>query len=431
MNAQQAAQSPSQWLVLGTVFLLGAWIVQAQAQTSTTPIGTVTVLLGQAHVEREGKLQPMSKGMDVYPDDKISTLAQALVQLKMQDNALLSLRESTQLHIHCYQENCMKLELLAGQMRQVTGKMGQENKQSYRLNTPVAAIGVRGTDFITKASKEDTWVSVLEGAIVASPFGDGCQMQDLGVCNGKFATDLSAQEKAMLNIKAGVAPVLMLENGPLQTSSLDTSADKRQAMVDQQLTSTDAAIILKDHPQLLQLTQQLTQQLPPTTPTEKQSQLLYTTWINQADGVAQAADTVTSNYEATVGDARHVLWRDASTPQQTLTGKIDYSLTQSQASITSASGSINAVNVTQGQLAIDFDRQQLTTELNLQGQGLNNMVITSKGTLTRNDGLFSQSTQQGGKIAGAISNDGQQVGYMLNQPLTGEVLKALTLWQAQ
>ena len=43
-------------------------------------------------------------------------------------------------------------------------------RDRFRLNTPIAAIGVRGTDFVVSATQNSIMAVVNAGAIVVSPF---------------------------------------------------------------------------------------------------------------------------------------------------------------------------------------------------------------------------------------------------------------------
>ena len=62
------------------------------------------------------------------------------------------------------------------------GAAAQAAKDRFRLNTPLVAIGVKGTDFVTQTSQEGTRVMVNQGAIVMAPFDQGCRADALGVC---------------------------------------------------------------------------------------------------------------------------------------------------------------------------------------------------------------------------------------------------------
>lgn len=437
--------------------------------------GMVQLLLGTAQVEREGKLAPLTKGEKVQVGDKLITGDGGLLQLKMSDNALVSLRANSLLHIECYDKSCLKLNLSQGEMRQVTGAMGQANKDKFRLNTPVAAIGVRGTDFITKTTTDNTYVRVLEGAIVAAPLDDQCVASGLGVCSSRHAAQLNAADPFILHLQPRVAPVAQPGDGGLQAKTNSPVNQAQPSSVVQVAQGAhsgaeQALAILKDSPELLRtylaLAMQSAEKTPahstapvtvnPTEPTAPNSPveagkepannskppvvvepvaklpaLTFASWTLNSDGIAVPIDQVYYTHQATVGDARYGLWRDETQPYTFAKGEINYALAQSQATVQTADGKLVPALVNGGSLNINFDARKLATQLNVSSEALASAVnINANGNLSRNDGLFSMATQQGGRIAGALSTDNQQAAYMLNQPMNGQVIQAITTWKA-
>ncbi len=419
-----------QWRYGLMVLLLSAWSAWAE-------VGRVTLVVGDVQLQRAGQLQPLLSGDVIRVDDRLITHERSLVQVRMQDDALISLRAQGRLHVQCYQSDCMKLNLEQGEMRQVTGSMGQANKQNFRLNTPVAAIGVRGTDFITKTDAANTYVRVLAGAIVAAPFDEACQASQLGVCASQRAALLTANDPFILHLQPNVAPVVQPGEGGLQaTGRTETPAvtvvQKNQSV----LPNEDVLYVLRDHPEILQAYRQQLAAIdatkPPLTGAAVTPALQFSTWDKHTNGMATDYLTASAGRSPTVGDAQHLLWRAETLPYLPTQGVVNYQLSASQATLTDVKlNTISPAQVTGGSLRIDFDQRQLSTALALQASPTQSYLINSTGALTRNDGIFMLNTAQGGTIAGAISTDNQQVAYMLNQPLTWQVLKAITTWQAR
>ena len=76
------------------------------------------------------------------------------MHVRFLDDAVLSVRPNSELHIETYRFDAerpdlstVKLNLIQGTARTVSGEAAKTAKERYRLNTPIAAIGVRGTDF--------------------------------------------------------------------------------------------------------------------------------------------------------------------------------------------------------------------------------------------------------------------------------------------
>ena len=71
-------------------------------------------------------------------------------------------------------KSAVKFNLQEGVARSISGEAAKAARDRFRLNTPVAAIGVRGTDFVVGADSSSTRALVNEGSIVISPFSASC-----------------------------------------------------------------------------------------------------------------------------------------------------------------------------------------------------------------------------------------------------------------
>jgi hypothetical protein len=98
----------------------------------------------------------------------------------------------------------------------VTGKVAKEARNRFRLNTPVAAIGVRGTDFTVFTNDGVTRAAINSGAIVVSNFNQQCSRDTLGPCAGGAALTLAAQDKIRLvEVRNDLPNPKLLENEQL------------------------------------------------------------------------------------------------------------------------------------------------------------------------------------------------------------------------
>jgi hypothetical protein len=404
-----------------------SWVVHAQ------PVGQVSLMLGDAQVMREGAVLKLQKGDAVLVGDRLLTQENGLLQLTMHDGALFSLRANTRIELACYEPACMKVNLLQGEMRQITGEQAKANKERFRLNTPVAAIGVRGTDFITKTTLQDTYVRVLEGAVVAAPFEASCTATGLGVCTTDKAVLLSAADRFILHIQPQGAPVVMPGDGGLQASAQPhESVPPSVAGVQAKLAADNVIYLLKDHPEMLKAMQVSWNGYSPSVVPTDTPALQYSTWNTSENGMATSYPKASVGKEPVVANAQYVLWRDEQRQYMPAQGIIEYGLSASQASIINVqTNATQMAQISQGNLAINFDNRQFTTSLQVKpamGEALN---IQAVGLLTRNDGLFSANTFGGGNLSGALSTDNKQAAYTLTQPLNWQVLQAITQWQAR
>jgi hypothetical protein len=120
------------------------------------PVGTVTQLAGVL-TARQSDQAPriLAVQSSVNRGEVLTTAANTYARLRFTDGGELTLRPNTQIRIDDYrfeqdkpQEDNAIFTLLKGGLRAVTGLVGKRNGvASYRMSTPTATIGIRGTNY--------------------------------------------------------------------------------------------------------------------------------------------------------------------------------------------------------------------------------------------------------------------------------------------
>lgn len=118
----------------------------------TLHVGDVYQVRGQALAVSKGrKTRSLAAGDQVYLGDKLITGADGYIRLRMIDNAILDLRCYSIMVIEDYDIQSANrrsvFNLLQGSLRKVTGEIGKWKEDVYELRTPVASVGVRGTEY--------------------------------------------------------------------------------------------------------------------------------------------------------------------------------------------------------------------------------------------------------------------------------------------
>jgi len=194
-------------IILASMTLMASAVQAAEA-------GKVIFVAGAAQVvDRKA-----AEGDAVQEGELLQTGADGFIYVKTADNGLFILRPNTKARIVTYHidearpENTrVKLELLSGVARSKSGDAVKRARQNFRFNTPVAAIGVRGTDFTVFTDDTTSRVSVLSGGVVVSGFGDACRPDGVGPCEGARSRELSAAQRGqLLQIQQGVAAPQLL-----------------------------------------------------------------------------------------------------------------------------------------------------------------------------------------------------------------------------
>lgn len=188
---------------------------------------SVVFVMGQAQVERQGKVSVLKSGDSIFESDRIVTSKTGHLHLKTRDGSLIAIRPDSSLVLEAYrlepnakEQTAIRWELSKGVVRFVTGDDLEKRKDRFRLNTPIAAIGVRGTDFSVFADNQITRVSVVLGEVVLAPLVGSCQREAVGICSGENALGLSAGERQSM---------LILERGQLRPrlAPIDATAPDR------------------------------------------------------------------------------------------------------------------------------------------------------------------------------------------------------------
>jgi hypothetical protein len=116
------------------------------------PAATVLSSTGETVLLREGALlSPARPGTTLTSGDRVTTRADGRIELRFSDGAVVALQPNTEFRIDSYrfdmaeQKNFMTL--VRGALRTVSGAIGKRNRDDYRMTTPSATIGIRGTEY--------------------------------------------------------------------------------------------------------------------------------------------------------------------------------------------------------------------------------------------------------------------------------------------
>lgn len=98
----------------------------------------------------------------VQSGETIVTEAKSETLIKFADDSTVVLRPNTQFQLVDFKytkapaTDSSLVKLLRGSARFVTGLIGKNNRDSFRVTTPTATVGIRGTDFEVAVLPEDT-----------------------------------------------------------------------------------------------------------------------------------------------------------------------------------------------------------------------------------------------------------------------------------
>lgn len=125
--------------------------------------GEVTDLSGVVVVRKaDGQSRVLAVKSDVEEGDVVATTGNSYARVKFADGTQAVLRPGAQVKVVAFrfeeqqpkQDNVV-LSLLKGGMRIVTGLSGKRNPEGFRVETPSAIVGIRGTNFGLQFCRDD------------------------------------------------------------------------------------------------------------------------------------------------------------------------------------------------------------------------------------------------------------------------------------
>jgi len=134
------------------VIVLFASLAFSTIATAQDSSGMVVASRGEVIAMSNGGSRELKQGDFIYVSDEIMTTNRSFVVLQFEDGAKVTVRPDSTLIIEQYLYNGdvndeAELNLVAGGLRVITGAMAKSNPENYKVRTPVALMGVRGTEF--------------------------------------------------------------------------------------------------------------------------------------------------------------------------------------------------------------------------------------------------------------------------------------------
>lgn len=435
--------------------LTGSLAVQAAWGVESPKMGEVTFVAGAAYVEAAGVRHAVKVGDAIHEGEVLQTGKEGHIHLQTVDKGFVSLRPNSRVQVEVYrydaaqpEKTTIRFVLDGGVMRSISGQGAQSARQNFRLNTPVAAIGIKGTDFTVLAEATLTRAIVSSGAIVVSGFGDACSREAQGPCSGEGALLLTAQQtgKLLEILKGQQRPVLLdakvsgspdTAAPPAATEPVSKTEEKSSAQLGGQAVRTTL------EKQMLDTVARESQKgnviaVPVEQPTVAQPQINWGRWsaLAGSDAGSGLAQWLKANGDLIWLNTAYVMAR-ANSENLTMpaTGAFDFKLDSAEAMIRDRGAlSGRPASVDGGTLAVDFGKQTFTTHLDVTADKVP-YQLDARGSVT-NDGKLSgnypytdqyTNTYVSGALAGTKAT---QAGYLFERSLDegARSILGITTW---
>src|SRR5690554_6868298 len=219
------------WLQACLVMGLLSLMLPAQAATEAA---LVLFSHGNVVLTNNSGSYPLEKGASVASGDTVITGEDGRIQMRFSDGGLVSLMPNSRFAVEEYEqpsatnEGSVSVNLLKGGMRALSGSIGKNQSDNYKLKTDVATLGIRGTQFVVVMDGAAMRVHVGQGSV--SLFND---FGELLVNPGQHAEVMPKQ-----------APALSL-TAPMFVSSIKPTlkdGDERHSEGNQDSSATSNAV---------------------------------------------------------------------------------------------------------------------------------------------------------------------------------------------
>jgi hypothetical protein len=193
------------WIIVVGVLTAGIWVL-AQAQTPTPPpgerpnIGSVERVQKHAEAVYGARARQLSFESPLFFMDLLRTGPDARLEAGLADGSMIRMGENAELAVDEFVYGLddteeTTLRLVKGALLYVSDKLRGNRERKVRVRTPVAILGVRGTEFWVGPIDGATGVLVIAGEVSVGTTmgvvnlgpGEGTMVQDNGTLSPRKA----------------------------------------------------------------------------------------------------------------------------------------------------------------------------------------------------------------------------------------------------
>lgn len=404
--------------------LIGLAVALFHGSAIAEPAGKVVLAIGDVHIGTQTGIQ-IAEGTIVNENDRLETGADGYLHIQLADNGLLILRPNSSVIVSDYSfdpsneaQTRMRITVTRGTVRSITGSWAKQSPNRFRINTPVAALGVRGTDFSLFTDSTTTRAAVNSGGIVMTPLGGDCSSDGFGPCEGQLATDLFAGNRRFVmqagangnkpeiidGYENGIHPDKATPPSPAEPAPTTSNSSQNTAPRSEQDALAAKAMEVK------------------TLEYDVQKPLVkWGRWESLLD--TKNPSDIPHDRTRVATSAHFALYRD-NTPtfEMPHEGTASFHLTESESYIHDLNtGRLMVATLDNARLSVDFGKQTFATSFNVHAENFNSSVYAQGGLFP--DGRFVSSVlSSNATINGALAgSDASQAGMLFNHLIDDKI----------
>ncbi len=132
-------------------------------------IGEIAERDGYVSAQRADEApRTLETGDAIYRNDTVTTAANAKVRIRFRDDTVFNLGPASSFKVESYEyqpeaeeESGFTARIIKGTFRFVTGLVARDKPESFKVNTAVATIGIRGTHVVGEAGATSATVILM------------------------------------------------------------------------------------------------------------------------------------------------------------------------------------------------------------------------------------------------------------------------------
>ncbi|CAB1367180.1 conserved protein of unknown function [Denitratisoma oestradiolicum] len=411
--------------------------------------GEVVFVRGDARLlPAEGPARILRAGDKIAPGQGLQTGKDGYIHIRFPDGGFVGLRPASRFALEAYGVDPaspeglkVRYRLEQGTVRTITGKAIEQDKSRYRFNTPLAAIGVRGTDYVVQVTDNAARASVNAGTIVLAPFGAGCEAAAQGpaipstpVPWRPWATPISNTGPAPWRRKSSRPPCPTAPPPCPREPSPQKRAEAGAALttVDPTATATANRIndVLGGEAASRTPAPPPVSEVPPSVVVpEPPPQVTWGRWASIATLSPTVAEQTAKGYESRLSNPLFGLMSSSMPETLPKQGVAGFNLRAGEAYLREGA-SLTPMVLRDASLTVDFGNRRFDTRLTVSGAGLD-LPLAATGSVQWQGYLLGDNARSTMEVVGLLAGPGAtEAGYLFDKTLSGGAsLSGATAWR--
>ena len=194
-------------------------------------------------IAESGDQRTLKRRSKIMSGDIIKTGTNSSVQIRFVDKALMTIKANSEMNITDYQlakpnekkKEKALMKLVKGGFRTISGQIGKGDKSAYKVDTPAASIGIRGTNYeVQQESSGDFVMAVYSGGISVKNESGSIEL-GLGSDFNFTRVSASGAPKGLL-----IAPATLSENSATDEPAEEESETAEASTESKEQTDSDS-----------------------------------------------------------------------------------------------------------------------------------------------------------------------------------------------